>query len=216
MNKASLRIICRYSRGTAKALVTKPVSLEGDGDGQTVTDQRDRFGPRNLNPIPLVIVWCLVITITASGCESLRKKFTRQKKKEDTASGKFIPVLEPEEYPSKEHNPLAAYQYHYDLFKVWHRDLEATIEDRMTDKRQKYAYTNALIHLNAMVQLLNGPAQEHLGTIKKHFENVGRQLDQPAAMRSYPSISTEIRLIGKDIRKGFLPEDVKDIFPESL
>ena len=160
------------------------------------------------------VVWCLAISLVSGGCEPLRKKFTRQKKKEDAASEKFIPVLEPEEYPSKEHNPLAAYKYHYDLFKVWHRDLEATIEDRMADKRQKYAYTNMLKHLNAMVQLLNGPAQENLGKVKAHLEKVGRALDQPAAMRSYPSISTEIRLIGKEMRKDFQPEDVQGIFSQ--
>ena len=172
------------------------------------------FRPKGNMLMISVVVWCLGISLLCTGCESLRKKFTRQKKKEDAASEKFIPVLEPEEYPSKEHNPLAAYKYHYDLYKVWHRDLEATIEDNMTDKRQKYSYKNLLKHVTAMEQLLSGPRQEGLTALRRQLEKMGPEFEKPAVMRNFSSVSNQLRLIGKEIRKNYQPQDIEGIFPQ--
>ena len=43
------------------------------------------------------IVPVLIVSLGFSGCETMRRKFVRQKKKKETAE--FIPVLEPIEYP---------------------------------------------------------------------------------------------------------------------
>ncbi len=52
---------------------------------------------RNKGKLSLLIVMVITITITSLGCESLRKKFVRQKKK-DVKDKDIIPVLDPIEY----------------------------------------------------------------------------------------------------------------------
>ena len=53
-----------------------------------------------------LLMGILVLSMSLSSCETLRKKFTRHKKQAEEDQS-VVPVLEPEEYPSPEHNPEA-------------------------------------------------------------------------------------------------------------
>ena len=51
----------------------------------------------------IIFICLLSVSLIAGGCEPLRKKFTRQKKKDQETSA-IIPILEPIDYPEKVHS----------------------------------------------------------------------------------------------------------------
>ena len=89
----------------------------------------------------------IVLTLTLSSGDTLRRKFTL-KKKGRAAEVDFNPVLEPQEYPAPERNPPENYKQHYALLKVWYTDLWSALEGKATDK--KLAYT--LKQLNTQIE----------------------------------------------------------------
>ena len=97
-------------------------------------------------PFAFLILLFLFGTLTSSGCTPLRKKFTRKKKEDKEQNQKFIPVLEPVDYPEKIYSSLDRYKHHYSLWKVWEKDLIQTIEEDGSDKRQKYLLSQAVNH----------------------------------------------------------------------
>ena len=82
----------------------------------------------------------------SSGCEPLRKKFTR-KKKEEKVKG-VEPILEPIDYAPLIHAPIERYKYHYNLWHVWHKECITALSIKDNDKRIKYFYDQSSI--NAM------------------------------------------------------------------
>jgi len=95
-----------------------------------------------------------VVFLAISGCTPLRKKFTR-KKKDKQANQKFIPVLDPIDYPEKVYSAAEKYKYHYSLWKVWNKDLLQVLERNGSEKRQKYLLDQAIVQLKEMQNSLS-------------------------------------------------------------
>src|ERR1700720_3909137 len=95
----------------------------------------------------LGIASLLVLSLTFSSCDTLRQKFTRKKKKGEVEDQNFVPVLEPQEYPAPELNPVQNYKEHYDLIKAWYTDLWTAIDDKSTGKYIHYTITQVTNHI---------------------------------------------------------------------
>ena len=106
----------------------------------------------------------------------MRKKFTR-KKKDKEESEKFIPVLEPVDYPQKTYSSQERYKQHYSLWQVWNRDLIQAIQKEDSDKRQKYLLGQMIERLEAMKEVLADEKQKELvvmiNDLKKETDSVG-------------------------------------------
>src|SRR5437899_1682173 len=94
----------------------------------------------------------LVFLISSLGCEPLRKKFVRQKKKEQKEE--FEPVLDPIDYPAAVHSPTQDYKHAYGLWKVWNKELLQEIETNDNEKRQVYLLNESIEQLEAMEKLV--------------------------------------------------------------
>src|SRR3989338_8775878 len=105
----------------------------------------------------------VLLVAMLSGCEPLRKKFTRQKKKDQSQSSQFIPVLDPLDYPDKVQTPEEKYRHSFSLWQVWHKELMMRLEEQASDKKINYTFNQVMVQLTEMEKLLTGEKQEKLG-----------------------------------------------------
>src|SRR3989338_1218458 len=108
------------------------------------------------------VVVAVCAAVVFSGCEPLRKKFVRQKKKDASAATEVVPILQPEVYPEKVFDPVKQYKQHYGLWGVWHKDYLSILEDNGSDKRQIYVLTQMAAQLEKMENLLAGEKKQGL------------------------------------------------------
>ena len=159
-----------------------------------------------------VCALCLVVTVLFTGCEPLRKKFTRQKKKDQVGDEKFIPVLEPQEYPVKKYGAEDSYAQHYSMFKIWFSDFANTYEQTINEKKQIYNLDAALKETVEMEKLLKSPLQEELAKIRKQVQFIRDEYAKPKTFRNIARIHSEIRSVDAAMHKSFKPAIVKGNF----
>lgn len=155
-------------------------------------------------------VGLLVITIllTAGGCESLRKKFVRQKKKDQTKK-EFIPVLDPIDYPAKVQSPEEAYRHYFSLWQVWDKELVMRIEEGASDKKISFTFNQLMIQLTELENLLTGEKKTQMNQFITQLNDIGQQLAQPAGIRNDGGIQMKVQRIGSKLREGFRSNDVE-------
>ncbi len=160
-------------------------------------------------PFFLVLIFFVIVTMTFSSCEPLRKKFTRQKKKSAEES-EIIPILDPIEYPAKVYSNDEIYRQHYSLWQVWQKDLVSSIVEEESGKKQKYNLNQSIIQLEEIQKLVSDAKAQELTKFIDRLKLVQVKLDDPFPMRNMSSIRLEIESIGKDIREEFRFTKIKD------
>ena len=159
-----------------------------------------------------VLITCLVgVSLAMSGCEPLRKKFTRQKKANVDAEKDFSPVLEPEEYPTPEKNPEMNYKQHYALIKVWYKDVWTSLDERGSDKQQKYLLKQIHGHIDEMRKLVVAEKQAKFDDLTKLLSYYDGALDVPAPMRNVSHIHSDLRAFDRALRAA-RAENIKGFF----
>ena len=152
------------------------------------------------------ICFLCVVFLTLSGCAPLRKKFTRQKKKDRQSDPRFIPVLDPVEYPEKIYSSEEKYRYHYSLWKVWGKDFLQVLERDGSGKRQRYLLSQSIEQLDEMKVLLNDAQQAELKGLIDELGTVLLEYDKQSAMRNKFSIRSKVTRNSSKIRNGFSPK----------
>src|SRR3989338_3029470 len=132
--------------------------------------------------VSIVSVFLLLAVMTTSGCEPLRKKFTRQKKKDQGGSSKFIPVLDPIDYPDKVVTPQESYRHYFSLWQAWDKELVMRIEEHASNKKIDFTVHQALAQLTEMEKLLTGEKQKQLGQYIAQLREAQKDLAQPIAI----------------------------------
>ena len=165
-----------------------------------------KHSPRYFFSVSTFLCCLCVVIFAVSGCTPLRRKFTRKKKKDKEQSQKFIPVLEPVDYPEKVYSSMERYKHHYSLWKIWDRDLLQAIERDGSDKRQKYLLGQAIEQLEEMKKRLVDEKQVELGQLIDDLRRVQQVYEKPASMRNKFSTRKKIELNAKKIRNGFAPD----------
>ncbi len=148
----------------------------------------------------------LIACISLSSCESLRKKFTRQKKQDQSQSAEFQPVLEPQEYPAPENSPEYNYKQHYTLIKAWYRDLWRGVDEKNTDGAIKYCLKQISDHIEQMKSLLKTEKAAELGQLEALLKYYKESLEQPKAQRNYSRIQSDLRAFDRLLRGRFRAE----------
>ncbi len=158
----------------------------------------------------VVIYVSFLFALCSSGCEPLRKKFIREKKK-DKESQEIVPVLEPEEYPVKSISPEEQYRYFYSLWRVWYRDLIQAIDENSSKKRQIYLLNQEIKQLEKMSELLIDEKRELLVPVIEELRDLLQRLQLPAKLKNTFVIKKRLRDIDKKLHDNFRPKIV-DIF----
>ena len=145
-------------------------------------------------------ILCAAVLVSSAGCEPLRKKFTRQKKKGDVST-EIIPVLEPVDYPVKQYGAQEAYAQHYSLCKVWLSDFQTSRQQQMliNDKRLMASLDAALKEIDEMQKLLKDTDQ--LAKIKEQVQWVHDDFAKPQAFRNEVRINSALRSVDDMMRK---------------
>ena len=157
-----------------------------------------------------VFSFLIIFLFTSMGCESLRKKFIRQKKKDQQDTSEVIPILEPIDYPEPIYSPLKEYQKHYSMWKVWQRELLIGLEQAASAKQELYDLDQILTQLQEMEKLLVADKQAKFSSLTAQFESLKDQLSQPGPFRNTTNIKLKIESLGKTIREEYKFEKMKD------
>ncbi len=157
----------------------------------------------------------LAMTLSFSSCESLRKKFTRQKKKSDIQDSNFIPVLEPEEYPAPENNPKENYNERYILIKNWYKDLWTAIEEKNSDKKVHYLLGQVYAQIDEMKKVVNPDKAAELDRLKGLLSYFDESLKGPWVSRNVPRIESDLRAFDRMLRDQLRVDRISNSFVDA-
>src|SRR3989338_6501362 len=152
-------------------------------------------------------VGILLMNFFSSCClEPLRKKFTRQKKK-DAATQEFIPVLDPIDYPPKFYSAESKYQHHYSLWQVWSKDFVTVLESEgESDKRQQYLLNQMTIQLQEMMKYVKDEKRQVLESLLVELSGIQKQLNSPAPLRSMARMKSKTKVVTDRVRRELSPK----------
>jgi hypothetical protein len=145
-----------------------------------------------------------------SGCETLRKKFVRQKKK-DREGQELIPIFEPVDYASQMISPEEQYKRFYSMWKIWNGDLIKTIDGEEPDSLIKYNVDQSIVQLTEMRKWLNEDKKIELDKTIKVLQSVQKDMEAPAVMRNPFQMKMKVERNAKAIRNSLNPQVVKDL-----
>lgn len=113
------------------------------------------------------------LLVAGAGCESMQRKFTRTKTKDEAAPS---PVISFEDY-NRSVTPLDLYRKHYLMFEYWNSELQNELESRaINPKRLRLASDESLIELGQLQGLLTEEAGVPLTAVIQERRAVDRQL----------------------------------------
>lgn len=92
---------------------------------------------------------CLVLMfiLQASACESLRKKFTRRRK---TQESNEVMIVSPRDYGAHPSPNSVMYRQYFTYWKSWNQELVAAFSDRASDKKVLDCINQAIINIRKM------------------------------------------------------------------
>ena len=148
------------------------------------------------------VCFLFMTAIFLEGCEPLRKKFTRKKKKA-SIEDETVPILEPIDYPQKVYSPAETYKHHYSLWQVWNNELQSIILDNTNRKRKIYFVDQIIVNLEVMKNLIAEEKQTSLISSLERLRQVKSDLEAPVPTRNLSALKRELAVIDKDIRNGY-------------
>ena len=150
--------------------------------------------------------------VTSSlGCETLRKKFTRQKKKGEEAS-QIIPVLDPIDYPPAVHTTDELFRHYHSLWRVWYKDFMIALDESAEDKRQKYLLAQLIGQVEEMKKLVIEEKQLGLNKLSDSLNQVQNEYEKPSVMRSRFSIKRVLESADKKMVTEFNPKVLQNYY----
>lgn len=120
------------------------------------------------------LVLMAAMLISATGCETMRKKFTRKPKNVKPPEPIF--TLDQEYRP--EFPPEIRYQAHFAYWKAAHDDLIEGLTTGTRARRER-AVHNAIKELKIMQALVQGPQAEEMGRTIEELELLKQRLQDP-------------------------------------
>jgi len=156
----------------------------------------------------VMIILCLTFFGTSlSSCQTIRRKFTRKKKKKTQA---VIPVLNPETYPETIYNPEEKYRSYYGLWRIWQKDFLKVIGEKGTKKRLRYLIVKMIQQVQGMQSQLDEVKREEMAAIAQDLESVQAQLQGSPSLRNDFTIKKTIVRADREIRNKFKVEHVQN------
>ncbi len=127
----------------------------------------------------LVSVLVLACIFLITGCESLRKKFTRTKKKKDAQE---VMIITPRDYSAHPFPNDVLYKQYFIYWKSWNQELVASLTDKESPKKVLSCVEQALVNLKKMSTYLKDEKAQELGVYIKETEDLKIEIIEARAM----------------------------------
>ncbi|MBZ0167725.1 MAG: hypothetical protein K8I00_13040 [Candidatus Omnitrophica bacterium] len=141
-----------------------------------------------------------------TGCQSVRKKFVRQKKK--NTEDKFIPILEPVEYAATMVTNADRYRHHYQTYRIWERELLAGLDRQESDKRLQYSLGQLIVNLETMAQWTPDNKKARLQEVLGSYRTAGDYFETSEALRNRTSFISKLKRFERSMRSELQPDMV--------
>ena len=113
---------------------------------------------------------CMLLT---TGCETLRKKFTRQKKNQKTEE---VMIVSPRDYSAHPFPNDVLYKRYFTYWKSWNQELLTSLNDRPSDIKVLDCTEQAIINLKKMATYLNEAKAKELSGYIQQTEDIRRTI----------------------------------------
>lgn len=153
-------------------------------------------------PVPIILIISMLMSTT--GCEALRKKFTRKKKAKPVR-----PMFYKEEEGEAARPPVELYITHYVYWETWMDDLIANAGKNK--KRDKRAATEAIGNLMDMKKYLSDEKKEEIqGYIDKVSVVTEKMLAGSVSKSRMGKLKQDLDRVRRVIVRKFYYKKVKD------
>jgi hypothetical protein len=152
----------------------------------------------------IIIIFCLIIT--ASGCESFTRKFTRKPK--DKMKAEEL-VLVPEEYKAAQVSKEEKYRDTFFIWKNWHDELINSLESSNNRKKQIDCLKESVNSLQALRQLLNNDKQKGIDIYLNKIDILRSQINEDVYGVELSERRSEAEKLKRDIQREFSYEKIK-------
>lgn len=125
--------------------------------------------------LALVTVFFVAGVLCLTGCESLRKKFTRKRKSADT---KEAMVIVPRDYNANPLPPDVRYKQYFVYWKSWNQELVTALNDQASFKKIIGCVEQARINLAKMTTLLKEDRAKELEVYLKKTEDLKAEIER--------------------------------------
>jgi len=151
----------------------------------------------------LSLILVLLMILDFSGCQALRKKFVRKRRKE-----KPPPLyLELKDYPQVPTKDMYD-QYHL-YVRGWLDELMHTIEEESNAKRQKKSIDEAVMNFEQIMYFYNEEGKKAAEPLYKELVSLREEIHNPyfALSGNFSSTTRKISRLKRDFEKNFSYED---------
>ena len=153
------------------------------------------------------LISILMVSFLLSGCETLKKKFSRSSKTQEKIEHE--PVLDPIDYPDSVYNPLADYTYRFNMLHVWKKEFMGALQDDIQMKRLRYILDNMIIQLEEMDKFIPDSKSADLVKTTEEFKKIRTTLDGPEQFLNKSLVERKVNSMTQDIRSSYQPRDVE-------
>jgi dsDNA-binding SOS-regulon protein len=123
-----------------------------------------------------------------TGCENIRKKFTRKRKSKDSQEQM---IIVPRDYSAHPFPSDVMYKQYFIYWKSWNQELITSLNDAASHKKIVDCVEQSIINLNKMVTYLNEEKAKELSVYVKKTEDLKKEIIAAKAMP--PSRMTMLR-----------------------
>ena len=114
----------------------------------------------------VALFFCMLLM---TGCETLRKKFTRQKKNQKTEE---VMIVSPRDYSAHPFPNDVLYKQYFTYWKSWNQELVTSLNERASDKKVLDCTEQAIINLKKMATYLNEAKAKELSGYIQQTEDI--------------------------------------------
>jgi len=159
----------------------------------------------------ILFVTLIVFCIAATGCQPLKRKFTRRKKPGDKKEN-FVPVLDPIDYAPRIESAEKRYRYHYSLWQVWHKELIQSARWDESEKRQKYLLSQLFLQMEEMKRWVVEEKEIEISDVLSDLQKIQNIYSKPEQLWDYNAIKRRLERIGKKVRNSIRPEIMQEFY----
>lgn len=159
--------------------------------------------------IRIFLICILVSFIFVSwGCESFRKKFIRQSKKEAPQEEM---IISPFDYSKQQLPSDKAYMQYYTYWKAWHQELLSFLREDASNKKIIDCFDQTILNLGRMKDLLDN--EEKINLLQGYMDNIlslQQELKEKTILiAGINRIKNESELLYRSIQRDFSFSKIK-------